>query len=80
VLAGGFIDPQTSSSLSAESNGLRYGLFTGNNAISSTNFLETATAWPGHSGSSALYHGMVADVGAVSTFSTIQRMTLATGT
>lgn len=84
VLVGALFDPNTSAAGSKESDGLRYGLFTGPaTAGLSTTFHEVTSTFLGYgSTANTAAHGMVADIGAVSTFSTLARVVLtpATGT
>lgn len=75
ILGGAYLDPESSTSGACESDGARYGLATPSTAWTSNSF-QSGTSWFSHSASNAQYHHMVADVGAVATFTTAKLGTL----
>lgn len=77
VLVGAYLDPETSTGTAAESDGRRYGLAVPFSSTATTaTFLETNASWLSHSASANQYHHMVADIGAVSTFITTNKLQL----
>jgi hypothetical protein len=78
ILCGAYLDPETSTATAAESDGRRYGLSTPHPSSGTLlTFLEVNTSWLSHIGTANLYHHMVADIGAVSTFITANKVSLA---
>ena len=77
VLIGAYLDPETATGTAAESDGRRYGLAVPYSSVATTaTFLETNASWLSHSTSANQYHHMVADIGAVSTFVTVNKLQL----
>lgn len=71
VLGGAYLDPESSTSGSCESDGARYGLAVSGSGIAWTAAaFQTGNSFLGYSATIAQYHHMVADVGAVATFAT----------
>lgn len=70
ILAGAYLDPESSTSGACESDGLRYGLAVGSGTLWSATSFQSASNFLAHSVSNGQIHHMVADVGAVATFAT----------
>lgn len=70
ILGGAYLDPESSTAGSCESDGARYGLAVGSaTAWASTSF-QSGTNFLGTTTTNGQYHHMIADVGAVATFAT----------